>query len=95
MSFINHRDNSRTNRGRESAGNTNPSTADIQLGCMLRIADAAEAMAKNHNDLIRERDCLARSRRELLAENERLIRQRTSLRGVITRMKRKQEPSHD
>lgn len=65
-----------------------PSNEDIQIGCLQRIADAAELMAKEHARLVRDRDYYERGYRERGAEIERLIRQRSALRGAITRMKR-------
>lgn len=94
MRFIRHRDNSRVGWGREVEGTNNPDRQDIQLGCLLRIADATEAMAKRHTELIRDRDYLAQRNREHLATIETLSRQRAALRGTITRMKRAKEADH-
>lgn len=91
MPFIDHRKNSRTGWGKDVEGQINPDRDDIQLGCLLRIADATEAMAKRHTELIRDRDYLAQRNREHLATIETLSRQRAALRGTITRMKRAKE----
>jgi len=72
-------------------GNPRPdaySGAD-QYRCLQRIADAAELMAKNHAQLVRERDDYERRLRTIRGEVNRLDRSNAALRGVITRMKRK------
>lgn len=85
--FIDHRENSRVQWGRTCNGENNPDREDIRTGCLLRIADATEAMAKEHNRLLRDNEYLSRRHRELLAENQRMARRIASLRGVITRSK--------
>lgn len=94
MPFVDHRKNSRTDWGREVPGAINPNLEDIRLGALLRIADATEAMAKRHTELMAARDYYERAARERLAEIEALRRQRAALRGTITRMKRAQEKGH-
>lgn len=91
MPFIDLRKNSRVNWGATVDGNDNPKAEDIRLGCLLRIADATEAMAQNHVRLQAERDRLARRCDQLQAEVDRLVRQRAALRGAVTRAKRKQQ----
>lgn len=95
MPFIDHRKNSKIGWGREVEGESNPNREDIQLGCLLRIADATEAMAKRHTDLMPSRDYYERVARERLAQIEALLRQRAALRGAITRMKRAQEKGRE
>lgn len=61
---------------------------EITLGCQLRIADATEAMAKNHVQLMKDRDQYKRwydQKCEALAAAE---RSNTSLRGQITKLKK-------
>lgn len=89
MAHVSHRENSRIDWGRNVDGGKNPNSDDIRMGCLLRIADATEAMSKNHVALQRERDVLAKTCDRLQAEVDRLTRQRTALRGVVSRLKRK------
>lgn len=89
MPFVDHRKNSRANWGKEVDREANPDFEDIKLGCMLRIADATEAMAKNHVALQAERDRLAKRCDSLQAEVDRLRRKRAALRGVVSRLKRR------
>lgn len=85
--FVSHRDASRTNWGRDLQEGQGSNVEDIQLGCLLRIADATEAMAKEHTRLIRDRDYYEAGYRRQRKEIEALARRIASLRGVITRMK--------
>jgi hypothetical protein len=62
MPFVRHRENSRRDWGAAVPGDKNPDTDAIKLGCLLRIADAAELMAKNYGELIAERDRYERDR---------------------------------
>ena len=94
MPFIDHRKNTKTGWGREVEGESNPNREDIQLGCLLRIADATEAMAKRHTELISQRDYFERLARDRADTIETLRRQRAALRGSITRMKRSREADH-
>ena len=70
-------------------------TEKINSGSLQRIADACELMAKNHKQLIEERDMYERSfqRRKAYAESlERTIR---SLKGVITKLRRQTKDRRD
>lgn len=86
--FISHKDNSRTNWGASVEGGTNPDKDAIQLGCMLRIADATEAMAKEYTRLIRERDNFKRGYEDRGQAVARLERSNAALRGVVTKLKK-------
>lgn len=66
-----------------------PSIEDLKLGCLQRIAAATEAMAKNHDELVRQRDIERANRAFWQREAERERRRVNALRGVVTRMKRK------
>lgn len=88
MKFVSHRNNSRINWGEYVDGDQNNNYSDIKLGCILRIADATEAMAKNHVALQRELDYLSNRVKEKDATIERISRSNAALRGTITRMKR-------
>jgi len=61
----------------------------ISAGCLQRIADATELMAKNHGALIDERDRYKRWYEEERARNSALQRRINSYRGTVTRLKRK------
>ena len=45
---------------KEDAENAENDNCDIDTGSLQRIADATEAMAKNHKDLIREKEMYER-----------------------------------
>ena len=67
----------------------NPTDREIHSGCLQRIADATEAMAKSHTDLIEENRALRLEsevweKTFLWAE-----RRRAALCGVITKLKKK------
>jgi hypothetical protein len=90
MPFIDHRKNSRTNWGRDVEGrDSNPDRDDIRLGCLLRIADATELMAKRHTELIRERDEFERSKARWQANAINLERRLRGTRGALTRAQRR------
>lgn len=61
----------------------------IQLGAILRIADAAEAMAKNYNELIKERDNYKQWYEQAHQRNQALHRRIYALKAWITRWKLK------
>lgn len=67
----------------------NPTTDQLKLGCLQRIADATEAMAKSHTRLMEERDRFERWYREERARAERLERSNRALKAWNTRYKRK------
>lgn len=63
----------------------------LSFGLLQRIADATEAMANEYSKLLRERDMYAgwyRQGREQIAKRDNTIR---SLKGHITKLKRKQD----
>lgn len=85
MTFKSYRQESRVDWGRSDA---NPTMDEIKTGAIFRIADACELMAKNHAQLIDERDRYKRWYDQKCEQNYRLERRINSLRGVITRMKK-------
>ncbi len=88
MTFKPYRDESRKNWGTWDSGNLN--LKQIQTGALLRIADASEAMAKEHNRLLAS-EKFERSRANRLAgEVQHLERRIAALKGVITKMKAKE-----
>lgn len=78
---------SRLNWGREETEALNQD--QIKLGCLQRIADATEAMARWHVELARERDNYKRWYEQEQERRNRAERRIIALRGVITRQKRK------
>ncbi len=86
MSFKNYKDDSRKNWGTSDARNL--SDDEIKLGAILRIADATEAMAKNHVQLMAQRDAFERSAKYHQSRAARLDRSNAALRGVITKLKK-------
>lgn len=92
MPFKNFRDESRVNYGLTS--DRNLTQKDLQLGCLLRIADASEVMAKNHNRLIDEARHQTNRADRLQRELDTERRRSAALRGHIKRMKAKR-PARD
>ena len=60
----------------------------LKLGCMLRMADASEVMAKNNQQLINDKEKYKRWYKEEQAKNERHGKTIAGLRGYITRLKK-------
>lgn len=89
MTHKSYRDESRRDWGTTDSGNLDRD--QIQTGALLRIADASEAMAREHNRLIAS-ETLERNRANRLAgEVQYLERRIAALKGVITKMKAKEE----
>jgi len=55
-----------------------PGHERVQLGCLMRIADATEAMAKNYNSLLQEIEW----------KEQKLLKSNRSLKGRITKLKK-------
>ncbi len=87
MAFKSFRDRSREAWGREESASL--SNDDIKLGAILRIADATEKMAQRHTELIAERDRYERWYRDENSRAESMRRTISSLRGVITKLKKR------
>ncbi len=66
-----------------------PSTDELKLGCLQRIADSLEKMEKPFKDLLEHNEYLKGRLREEQAAGRHLNRRIASLRGAITRMKKK------
>lgn len=80
------KDHSRTDW--RNAGECTPSDDRIKIGCLQRIADATEAMAKSYNLLREERDRYQRWYEQEQQSNARLRRSNAALRGLLKRMKK-------
>jgi hypothetical protein len=84
--FKSYREGSKTNWG--TTTDSSLSIDQIQLGAVLRIADAVEKMALRYNDLLTDRDWSKRRNQEKEEENARLRRSQAALRGYIKRLKK-------
>ena len=79
---------------RKSWGPTNERPVligDIQIGCLQRIADATELMAKNHKNLIEEKERFERWYKDERAQRESLERSIIAHKANCTRLKNKLE----
>lgn len=88
MAFRNYRDASRINWGNEDTGN-GLSLEQINTGAMLRVADACELMAKNHDQLVRAKEAAERSVQFWRNQANSLQRSNNALRGQITKLRKK------
>lgn len=64
-------------------------TDDIRTGCLQRIADASELMAKNYLELQSNRDMYKRWYDQESARNAKLQRQVNAYRGIFNKKKKK------
>jgi hypothetical protein len=86
MTFKSYRDESRINYGCQTE---EALTLDqLKTGALLRMADATEAMAKNHVQLIKDRDMYFQWYEQEKKRADALERKVRALRGAITRMKK-------
>lgn len=92
MSFKSYKDESRVNWGTNDEGALR--LEQINTGAMLRIADATEAMAKNHVKLIADHDMYERWYKTEHAAVLRLQRRVSAYKGQITKLKRAKESSN-
>ena len=67
----------------------NLNAEQIQLGCMMRIADASELMAKNYLRLETDLQWYKKLFNEHLTEIKRLRKQIAAYKGEITKLKKK------
>lgn len=81
----NYRDASRENFVRSDG--KEPANEQLQLGCLQRIADAAELTAKNYLQLQKDLDWYKKRYREHLDEIKNLQNSKRGLKGHITRLK--------
>lgn len=85
--FQSYREGSRINWGRDMMPGQSLTLDQINTGCMLRIADATEAMAKNHLKLQDDYDYMRSERDRYRSLYNQQQRQIAALRGHITRLK--------
>ena len=86
MTHRSYRDESRSNWGCTDRA---PDASELKLGALMRIADATEVMAREYNRLIEQRDMYERLWRESRSCSERLARSNASLRGQITKLRKR------
>lgn len=90
MPFRDCRNASRANWGTQQQGSDDSLTIEqIQLGAVLRIADATEAMAKNHNEMIAEINWLKASRQNYIDLYRTEAKANRYLRAQITKLRNK------
>ncbi len=65
-----------------------PGDEEVKIGCLQRIADATEIMAKDREKLIRDYDYMRGQRDRWQERSEYAERRIASLKGVITKLKK-------
>lgn len=86
--FKDYRVESRKNWGRYQP-HQDLNADQLQIGALLRIADATEAMSKNHTDLQARYDMMKSSRDSWRRNAEAAQRKVAALKGVITKLNKK------
>lgn len=86
MSFKSYREESKTNWGTSGEIFNND---HIQLGCILRIADAMELMVKDREKMIRELDWYKEAYGRKRDDNDRLYKRISGYKGAITKIKKR------
>ncbi len=71
-----------------TGGIDKPNTEQLTLGCLQRIADATELMAKQYQSLINDRDYYKKMYDEIFERNKKLERGISALKGHIKRIKK-------
>ena len=87
--FKSYRKESNTDWGAFFEDGETPNREQLGLGCLLRIADATELMAKNYTLLQDAKDQYQRWYNNERAENAKLTKQISAYKGVITKLKKK------
>jgi len=85
--FKSYKNESKSNFGRYLCSEQEINDDQIKIGCFQRIAAAAELMAKNHQQLIDERDRYKNYHTHNLKTIMILERRVAGLRGYIKRLK--------
>ena len=85
----NHKDASR--KLWSPGGENKPTTEQLQLVCLQRFADATEAVARNYNNLLAEKERFERWYHEERAKREKLERSIVAYKSNYTRLKNKLE----
>lgn len=90
MPFKSYRKESRSDWGKEMAEKESLSVEQLQTGALLRLADATEMMAKNYTSMQANLDWYKNQSQERHDRILSLEKQVSSLKGVITKLKKKQ-----
>lgn len=85
-----YRAESRKEYGRET-DTGNLGNEDLTVGCLMRIADATEVMARRYQDLIDDRDRYKRWYEEERATLHLTIRRLNATKGVVTKLRKQRE----
>lgn len=88
MTHQSYRKESYKDWGKDSS-HGNLTLEQINTGALLRIADATEAMAKRHVELIEERDRFERYYRQEQSRRIAWERSAAALKGQITKLKKR------
>ena len=84
--YENFKESSRRNW--RAKGGVDPDSAQLMVGCLQRIADSVELMAKSYQSIINDRDYFKRRLEEETRACERLNRRNAALRGHLRRCKK-------
>lgn len=87
MGFKSYREESKKGWGTDQK--TALSDDQLEIGCLLRIADSLEKMEAPFKRLLDDNEYLGRRVKEQNAEIDELKRSNAALRGAITRMKKR------
>lgn len=85
--FISNVDNSKIHWGNRIEENDYPGDEKIKIGCLQRIASAAEAMAKNHVQLQSDYNYMRERRDRYKALYEKEAKRSAAFKGWVTRYK--------
>lgn len=95
MKFESYREGSKVNWGVQLNGDQGLSMEQIQLGALLRIADATEKMAVGYNQLIRDLEYYKREHKKAREREAILSRSNAALKGQITKLKNAATPKSE
>lgn len=90
MPIKSFKEQSKHDWGRDLKEGQTLDTEELQLGCLQRIADGVETISGNWRSLIGELHLQKDENRRLQTRITELNRQVSSLKGVITKLKKKQ-----
>lgn len=88
MPNINLREATKVNWHLNQETGNYPGDTNIQLGCLMRIADATEKMALNYVQMERELEWYSKKYEQQRIELDLMARKIAGLKGQITRMKK-------
>lgn len=87
--FKSYKEQSRIDWGNNYRDDEKPNRDDLKFGALLRIADATEAMAKRHTELIDENVRLREALKSLEFHYTHEKNSNRTLRGQITKLRKK------